>query len=70
VGRTSNGKDRSRSLRDDNKNTTAEARGILKQAKTRAKTKYRDPSPFDFAQGQDDDIVGSFQDDDVIRMAT
>ena len=25
-------------------------------AETRAKTKYRDPSPFDFAQGQDDDV--------------
>jgi hypothetical protein len=30
----------------------------LLEAKTTATTKYRDSSPFDFAQGQNDDDVG------------
>jgi hypothetical protein len=33
-----------------------------------ATTKDRDPSPFDYAQGQDDDSKGFAQDDGFVKM--
>jgi hypothetical protein len=32
---------------------------VRKNGKSKCKDKYRNPSPFDFAQGQDDDVKGN-----------